>query len=196
MGAPITGFVAATNANKTIPDWVSTGEYVPHPSVQTFSNAMDVGAPSNFERIKSMYSLDEIKTFMAAYWLDDEGTLASIKQCFDEYGYLLDPHGAVGFSAWQAVKNGGFEKTGGGAEKPGLASNAPTWAGAVKRGGCVGLVLETAHPAKFGEVVQKACGKTPELPERLQKVLSLPDRAVAMKNDYGLFKTWLMDTHA
>jgi threonine synthase len=193
MGAPITGFVAATNANKTIPDWISSGVYSARPSVQTYSNAMDVGAPSNFERMTSMYTLDEIKKFMAAYWLDDEGTLQAIRRCHDAYGYLLDPHGAVGYAAWETIKNGAFETTTGTDTKgTGLAANVPSWAASVQAKNAIGIMLETAHPAKFGDVVQKACGTDPKLPERLKKVLSLPDRATTMQNDYGAFKDWLL----
>ena len=75
MGAPIAGFVAATNSNRTIPDWIASGNYQPRPSVATLSNAMDVGAPSNYERIRDMYSLEEVRKLFASYWLDDEGTL-------------------------------------------------------------------------------------------------------------------------
>ena len=75
MGAPITGFVAATNSNHTVPDWIASGVYKTRPSVPTLSNAMDVGAPSNYERIAAMYSLDKVRNLFAAYWTDDEGTI-------------------------------------------------------------------------------------------------------------------------
>ena len=166
MGAPLAGFIAATNANKTVPDWLASGKYEPRPSVQTLSNAMDVGAPSNFERMTAMYSFEEIKRVIKACWLSDQDTLAAIAQCRASHDYLLDPHGAVGYGAWQRYKNGhGF-----------------------------GVILETAHAAKFGETVQKACGEKPEMPERLSKVLALPDTAASMQNDYAVFREWLLDT--
>ena len=84
MGAPITGFVAATNANRTVPDWIATGEYNARPSVATLSNAMDVGAPSNYERIKAMYSLEQVRSMFASYWTDDEGTIDGIKKCHEK----------------------------------------------------------------------------------------------------------------
>jgi threonine synthase len=196
LGAPLAGFVAATNANKTIPDWIASGNYSARSSIQTLSNAMDVGAPSNFERMTSMYTLDEIKKFMAAFWLDDEGTLKAIEDCYKKTGYLLDPHGAVGYKAWDDITNGAFEKITNTAanEHTGLAPNVPGWAAAVKSKNAYGIILETAHPAKFGDTVQKACGTVPQLPERLQKVLNLPDRANNMQNDYGVFKDWLLAT--
>ena len=96
MGAPIEGFVAATNSNRTIPDWIATGEYNARPSVETYANAMDVGAPSNYERIKAMYSLEEVRHLFASYWLDNDGIKAAIKSCNDKTGYIIDPHGAIG----------------------------------------------------------------------------------------------------
>ncbi|MDR1785430.1 MAG: threonine synthase [Spirochaetaceae bacterium] len=189
MGAPIGGFVAATNANKTVPDWMRTGEYTPRPSVQTLSNAMDVGAPSNFERMTSMYSLDEFRSFMTALWFNDRDTLSAIKACREKHGYLLDPHGAVGYAAWESIRRGEFGEIQGG------GVSLPAWAGAVREGRAAGILLETAHPAKFGDTVQEACGVMPDLPESLKNVLALPDRAITMQNDYARFKTWLLDTH-
>ena len=110
MGAPITGFVAATNANRTVPDWIATGEYNARPSVATLSNAMDVGAPSNYERIKALYSLEEVRSMFASYWTDDAGTIDGIKQCHEKTGYIIDPHGAVAWKAWNDIRGGEMEK--------------------------------------------------------------------------------------
>jgi threonine synthase len=178
MGAPIAGFVCATNANRTIPDWLETGIYRARPSVQTLSNAMDVGNPSNYERMASMYPLEEFRAILAAFSLDDEGTLAAIQACRQDAGYVLDPHGAVGYAAWKDILARG-------AEQP------LRWMPAVADGSAAGIVLETAHPAKFGDTVKKACGVEPEIPERLKKVLALPDRAEDLPGDYGAFKEWL-----
>ncbi|MCQ2610131.1 MAG: threonine synthase [Treponema sp.] len=197
MGAPIAGFVAATNSNRTIPDWIATGKYEARPSVETLANAMDVGAPSNYERIAAMYSLDEVKKMFGSYWTDNAGITEGIKECHANTGYTIDPHGAVGYKAWQAVKNGGFDKINAGEKndytKPGLTANVPEWAGTVADKKAVGIILETADPAKFGSIVKDAIGTDPVIPERLQKVMMLEDRAIPMENDYETFKKWLME---
>ncbi|MCR5612305.1 threonine synthase [Treponema sp.] len=197
MGAPITGFVAATNSNRTIPDWIATGKYEARPSVETFANAMDVGAPSNYERIAAMYSLEEVKKLFASYWLDNDGIIESIKDCYSKTGYIIDPHGAVAWKAWDDIRNGQMEKLMGGLKgdytKPGLTANVPEWAQSVVDKKAVGIILETADPAKFGATVKQAIGKDPVIPERLQKVMKLPDMAIPMENDYNRFKEWLMN---
>lgn len=195
MGAPIKGFVAATNTNKTIPDWIATGDYKPRPSVETYANAMDVGTPSNYERIKAMYSLEDVRKMFASYWLDNDGIMTSITDCKTRTGYTIDPHGAIGWKAWDDIRNGGFENLKAGIKndisKPGLTPNLPDWADEVLNKNAVGLILETAHPAKFGSIVKEATGREPALPESLQAVLNLPDMAVPMENDYEKFKEWL-----
>ena len=197
MGAPITGFVAATNSNRTIPDWIATGDYNARPSVETYANAMDVGAPSNYERIQAMYSLEQVRSLFASYWLDNDGIIASIKNCFDKTGYTLDPHGAVGWKAWSDIRKGGMEALKNGTKndftKPGLTPNLPSWADKVINKEAVGIILETAHPAKFGATVQKATGASPIIPDRLEKVMKLEDKAIPMENSYEQFKSWLLE---
>lgn len=198
MGAPIAGFVAATNANHTIPDWIATGKYKARPSVATLSNAMDVGAPSNYERIAAMYSLEQVRKMFASYWTDDAGTLAAIKGCHEKTGYVIDPHGSVAWKAWNDIRNGEMEKLlnkqiSGDVNKTGLTNSAPEWAKAVVDKTAVGIILETAHPAKFGSTVVDAIGREPSMPDRLEKVMSLPDRSIAMKKDYDSFKEWLVN---
>ena len=119
MGAPIRGFIAATNSNRTIPDWLQTGEYKARPSVSTLSNAMDVGAPSNFERMSAMYSLEEARSVIAGYWTDDAGTMEAIRSCNKRTGYIIDPHGAVAWKAWDDVRNGAMRDLLSGAATPG-----------------------------------------------------------------------------
>ena len=195
MGAPIRGFIAATNSNNTIPRWLASGKYETKTSVQTLSNAMDVGAPSNYERMSSMYSLKEIRKMIAGYWLDDEGTMASISNCSYKTGYTIDPHGAVAWKAWDDIRNGAMDDLLRGKKtpinKPGLVNSKPEWAKDLVAKKCIGIILETAHPAKFGETVKKALGQSPLLPERLEKVLNLPDNSIPMKADYSKFKEWI-----
>ncbi len=196
MGAPIAGFVAATNTNRTIPDWIATGDYNARPSVETYANAMDVGAPSNYERIKYMYSLDKVRNDFASYWLDNEGIMKAIKACNDKTGYIIDPHGAIGWKAWEDIKTGKLADLMNGNKndytQPGLTPNIPDWAETVINKTAIGIILETASPAKFGSIVADAIGREPPMPNRLEEVLRLPDRAIPMDNDYNVFKDWLV----
>lgn len=199
MGAPIRGFIAATNSNRTVPDWLSSGEYRARPSVSTLSNAMDVGAPSNYERLSALYSLEEARRLIAGYWLDDEGTMKAVRSCYDRTGYIIDPHGAVAWRAWDDIRNGAMTALLEGSETaagtPGLCgskAHAPEWARDCADKKCVGMILETAHPSKFGDTVKQATGREPTLPERLEKVLTLPDRSTSMNADYDQFKDWLL----
>ena len=196
MGAPIEGFVAATNSNRTIPDWIATGEYNARPSVETYANAMDVGAPSNYERIKAMYSLEEVRHLFASYWLDNDGIKAAIKSCNDKTGYIIDPHGAIGWHAWDKIRSGEMQELLEGKKndftKPGLTPNIPDWAQKVINKEAVGVILETASPTKFEQIVTDAIGREPPIPSRLEEVMRLPDRAIPMDNDYNMFKDWLL----
>ncbi len=196
MGAPIEGFVAATNSNRTIPGWIATGEYNARPSVETYANAMDVGAPSNYERIKAMYSLEEVRHLFASYWLDNDGIKAAIKSCNDKTGYIIDPHGAIGWHAWDKIRSGEMQELLEGKKndftKPGLTPNIPDWAQKVINKEAVGVILETASPTKFEQIVTDAIGREPPIPSRLEEVMRLPDRAIPMDNDYNMFKDWLL----
>lgn len=197
MGAPIRGFVAATNTNRTIPDWIATGEYTPRPSVETYANAMDVGAPSNYERIKAMYSLDEVRKLFASYWLDNAGIKAAIKECNSRTGYVVDPHGAVAWKAWDDIRQKAMSELFAGIKndynKPGLTPNLPEWASEIVHKNAVGIILETAHPAKFNGIVKDAIDRESPMPERLQEVLQKEDRAILMQNDYNIFKEFLLN---
>ena len=151
---------------------------------------MDVGAPSNYERIAYMYSLAEVRGLFASYWLDNDGIIKAIKDCSDSTGYTIDPHGAVAYRAWEDIKAGALDKLENiDITKPGITPNKPAWADKAKE--AVGVILETADPAKFSAIVKDAIGKEPAIPERLQKVMALPDRAIPMENDYNKFKDWL-----
>ena len=117
---------------------------------------------------------------MASYWLGDEGTLKAIENCNRSTGYIIDPHGAVGWQAWKDIRNGSMENLmagiTGNPEEPGLTPSLPQWADKVKTS-ALGIILETAHPAKFG----------------VERVLRLPDCSVAMGKDYASFKEWLVE---
>jgi len=140
MGAPIKQFIAATNINKTVPDFLDSGEYEARLSQATISNAMDVGAPSNFERMAAHFSWEEMRRIIIGVSVTDEETRKTIVRVYKEAGYFLDPHSAVG---WKGV------------DKLRAENKIP------QRGeGPVG-VLCTAHPAKFSETVLPLVGQPP-----------------------------------
>ena len=137
MGAPINQFIAATNINKTVPDYLDSGDYSARLSVATISNAMDVGAPSNFERMSAHFSLDEMRKIILGVSVNDGETRETITRVAESCGYFLDPHTAVG---WKGVdKLAGDKKI---------------------KEGIIGI-LATAHPAKFNETVEPLAGSPP-----------------------------------
>jgi threonine synthase len=160
-GLPVRHFVAATNANDTVPQYLQSGVYTPKPSVQTISNAMDVGDPSNFERLDMIFSHSskDFEATISAYSFSDEQTKKKMSSVYRDYGYMLDPHGAVGML--------GIEKY--------LRENSLD---------CPGIFLETAHPAKFLDVVRDAVNVKPDLPEALKKCLGKEKSAIKIENDY------------
>jgi threonine synthase len=169
MGLPIAGFVAATNANDIVPEYLQSGAYMPRPSVATISNAMDVGNPSNFARLADMFpTWEEMKKHLYGYAFSDEATRAAMQEVKQTYNYVIDPHGAVGYLAWEQFRK----------------EHAPENA--------VGIVLETAHPAKFGEVVESVLGEAPAIPERLRHLMELPKLSIPLSKDYATFKAFLM----
>lgn len=146
-GLPVRRFVAAHNANAFFPDYLTSGDDSFRDSIRTLSNAMDVGAPSNFERLASLYSRNELADLLWSTSVSDEETLVSMKQVYDDYGYIADPHTAVGLDAARR-----YRETDG--------DRAPV------------IVLSTAHPAKFPLTVKNAIGIEPETPARLAKLLA------------------------
>ncbi len=169
-GLPVEHFVAATNANDTVPQYLKTGVYTAKPSVQTISNAMDVGDPSNFERLNEIFGHSS-KIFgdtISSYSFSDDETRAKMKETYDKYGYILDPHGAVGML---------------GIEKQLASGNKP------------GIFLETAHPCKFIDVVQDATKVTPELPEALKACLGKKKESIKINNDYKELEQILKDRY-
>jgi threonine synthase len=168
MGLPIEHFIAATNANDIVPQYLATGNYSPKPSQATISNAMDVGNPSNFSRIMALYNNDyeALKKDLSGYAFSDESTKATMVEVFQNHYYTLDPHGAVGYAALQQ-----YLKT---------QPNA------------TGVFLETAHPAKFMDVVEKTLRVKIKVPNALQEVANKTKRAEKMKADYNLLKDYLL----
>lgn len=162
MGLPIDHFVVGTNQNDVVPEFLKTKEFKPRPSVQTISNAMDVGNPSNFERILEIFENDfeKFKTSVSAYGISDDETRTVMKSVKTTSGYTLDPHGAVGYAAL----------------KKNLQPNQ------------VGVFLETAHPAKFIEVVQETLNEKIEIPEALQKFMEGDKKVEALEKDFTSFK--------
>jgi len=167
MGLPIKRFVAANNANDIFFQYLQTGQYNPKPSVATIANAMDVGDPSNFARIYDLYggSHEAICADISGATYTDDQIAATMRQCLQETGYQLDPHGACGY---QALRDG-------------------------LREGEIGFFLETAHPAKFKQVVDEICGVDVAIPQRLQAFMSGTKQSVAMSRDFAEFKKFLLE---
>jgi threonine synthase len=157
MGLPVTRFVAATNINDVIPQYLASGEFRPRPSQPTHSNAMDVGNPSNFARMQWLYRCDveDMRRDIAGFRFTDVQTFNAIAQVDDANGYVLDPHGAIAYLGLRQLLN----ETGDAAA------------------GSAGIFLETAHPAKFKPIVDKAIRRSVEMPERLAACLMKPKLA-------------------
>lgn len=166
MGLPIKRFIAANNRNDIFLHYLRTGNYVPRPSVATIANAMDVGDPSNFARVLDLYngSHEAICADISGCSYDDNQIAESLKRCFEETGYLLDPHGACGYRALCE----------------GLAA------------GETGVFLETAHPAKFKETVEKIIGTEVAVPAKLQAFMQGEKQSVPMAKTFEAFKSYLM----
>ena len=166
MGLPIKRFIAANNANDVFYEYLQTGKYNPRPSVQTLANAMDVGDPSNFARIYDLYgkSHERISSLISGATYSDQQIADTMRRCYQETGYVLDPHGACGY---QALKDG-------------------------LRPGEVGIFCETAHPAKFKEKVDQILGIDIDIPERLQAFMRGEKQNVEMSKDFQDFKQYLL----
>ena len=166
MGMPVKRFIAAINANRVFADYLQTGVYKPQKSIATIANAMDVGDPSNFARVIELFgkSVDNVRAEISSYSYTDEQIGATMAQVLKETGYELDPHGAVGYSALRDHLNNGE----------------------------LGLFLETAHPAKFIDTVEKYTGKRVEIPARLQKFAEGTKQTVKIKADYTELKNRLL----
>ena len=166
MGLPIKRFIAANNANDVFFKYLQTGKYEPKASVQTIANAMDVGDPSNFARVYELYGKSHaaICANISGATYTDEQIAETIKEVKAETGYVCDPHGACGY---RALKEGLKE-------------------------GETGVFLETAHPAKFKDTVDRILGDNIEIPAKLQAFMKGTKQSVPMSKDFASFKQYLM----
>ena len=166
MGLPVKRFIAANNKNDIFLKYLQTKEYTPRPSVATLANAMDVGDPSNFARILALYDYnhDAICKDISGYRYLDDDIRTTIKNCYKETGYLLEPHGACGYQAL-------------------LDELKPNE---------TGVFLETAHPAKFLETVESIIEEKIEIPEKLHAFMQGQKQSVELSKNFSDFKTFLM----
>ena len=169
MGLPIDHFIASTNVNDAVPRYLETGTYNPMPTIQTISNAMDVGNPSNFVRIQKIFNNDSVKMKknLSGYRYTDQQTRKALKEIYDLKNYIADPHGAVGYLGLKEYLNQQKEDF-------------------------YGVFLETAHPVKFLDSVNKTLKLEVEIPERLMDTLSKEKVSVPIK-DYSELKAYLLD---
>ena len=166
MGLPVKRFIAANNRNDIFLQYLNTGIYSPRPSVSTIANAMDVGDPSNFARVLDLYggSHAAISNEISGVCYNDEQIAQTLKSCYAETGYLLDPHGACGYEAL----------------KDGIDDNE------------TGVFMETAHPAKFLETVESIIGEKVEIPQKLQEFMKGTKQSLSLTKDFESFKKYLL----
>ncbi|MCB9201871.1 MAG: threonine synthase [Flavobacteriales bacterium] len=170
MGLPIKQFIASTNINDTVPNYLNTGNYELRNSKPTISNAMDVGNPSNFIRIKELFeqSFSDLKQGLKSYSFTDAQTKEAMKELYNEYDYIADPHGAVGYLGLEKYKS--EEKT-----------NSE-----------VGVFLETAHPCKFIDVVESTLNLKVEIPHKIAEIIDKKKVSVKAKS-YEDLKAFLLN---
>jgi threonine synthase len=167
LGLPISLFASATNANDVVPKFLEKGIYEPRASVRTISNAMDVGAPSNFERMTNLFgsAAEAFRPFLTGSSWSDADTRSAMREVYERTGYMLDPHGAVGYLGLKKAME--------------------------VRPNSIGVLLETAHPAKFAEVVHATLGVAPEMPERLAAFAEKVKVATYCPNLYEVVRTMI-----
>ena len=169
MGAPIYKFIASTNQNDAVPQYFKTGHFEARSSVPTISNAMDVGNPSNFVRILELYDCDveNMRRDIYGASFSDVQTKEAIAEVFNKYNYITDPHGAVAYLGLRDyLKNSGESS---------------------------GVFFETAHPAKFSDIVEKVIGTIPLMPDRLKAYLNREKQSTLIENKFSDLKEFLLD---
>ncbi|MGS2739350.1 threonine synthase [Sinomicrobium sp. M5D2P17] len=168
LGLPVNHFVAATNINDTVPQYLKSGVYSPKPSRQTISNAMDVGNPSNFVRIQQLFDndIETLKAKFSSCSFTDETTRNTMAALYKKSGYIADPHGAVGYLGLKAYLD--------------------------KNPGKTGIFLETAHPVKFLDIVEETLGVNLGIPEQIQTVMG-KEKVKQNISSYDELKTFLLD---
>jgi threonine synthase len=170
MGLPVHHFIAATNANDIVPKYLAHGEYNPKPSVRTISNAMDVGNPSNFARMLDICSTwNTMRNDISGYAYNDATTEKAIVAVKKKYDYVIEPHCAVAYLALKEWQN----------------DNPDTQ----------GIILATAHPAKFIDDVERILEEKVIVPERLAKLADNKKKSILFKPDFSDFKTWLLNNY-
>ena len=169
MGLPVLKFIAVTNANDIIPQYLKTGTYLPQPAKKTISNAMDVGDPSNWDRIMDLFghSINRIKDVIISESYPDEITKQTIRDVFARCRYILDPHSAIGCRGLTD-----YLKT---ADIP-----------------CCGIALATAHPAKFRDIVEEVIKQKIEMPSSLKSCLAKKKKSILLTNEMESFKEFLL----
>lgn len=164
LGMPARSFTAAVNANDVFPSYLKSGEYAPKKSIATLSNAMDVGAPSNFERLQFLFknSSQEMAASIMSLSVSDKQTMDAMKEVYHKYDYVMCPHTATAYVNYKWLKDMG-------------KISGPT------------ALLATAHPAKFGESVENAINQDVEIPPKLAACLKKEKQAKAISNDFDAF---------
>lgn len=170
LGLPVEHFVAATNMNNIVPQYLKTGTYTPAASIQTIANAMDVGNPSNFARMQTLFAHDigRFRATLRGFYYSDSAIQNCMRDVYDRTGYILDPHGAVGYLGFRDF----------------AASHAQE---------LQGVVLETAHPAKFIDVVESTLETKIAVPERLAEYANRTKNSIVIGNDYKDLKEFLLN---
>ncbi len=167
MGLPVQKFIAATNINNVIPEYLNTGVYTPVVSKQTIANAMDVGSPSNFTRMQQLYpNVEEMKNHIVGYWYNDEDIKRKMKNVFDETSYIMDPHGAIGYLASEDY----------------LQSNKDHEV----------IFFETAHPCKFKDDVENAIESSISIPTAIKEILNKQKLSTRLDSSFDSFKAHLL----
>lgn len=167
-GLPVHHFIAACNANDVVPEYMQTQKYAAKKTIATMSNAMDVGNPSNFIRVLEIFhhEFNELQNVLSSLSISDDETRATLRSVYQDNGYLLDPHGAVGFSALQRyLKDNPAQK---------------------------GIVLETAHPVKFYDLVEPVIGEAVSIPAAIKEQLKLENSSTRIDANAELLKSFLL----